>query len=71
MLNTEKNEIRIAIGYLKLFAVMNGIDIKGPKTRFWSHRDYQITSRRTDMTDEQKARLMTNITRLEEMIERS
>jgi hypothetical protein len=71
MTNNDRNEIRIAINYLKLLAVMNGISIKGPKTRFWSHRDYQITSRATDMTEEQKEALITNITRIEKMIERS
>ena len=68
MTEQNKKDIEIAIGYLKLFAAMNGMTIKGPKTRFWSSKYYFVTARGTDMTEEQKTLLLENIHRLEKMI---
>lgn len=70
MTNNDRNEIKIAVGYLKLLASMNGIDVNGPKSRFWSEK-YQVTARHSDFNEHQKQALITNIRKLEEMIERS
>lgn len=66
MTERDKKDIQIAINYLKLLAAMNGLEVNPPKG--WKRERYQVTAHRSEFSITEKAALIANIKRLEEMI---
>ena len=66
MTERDRKDIQIAINHLKLLAAMNGIEVDPPKG--WKRERYQVTTHRSEFSIPEKAALIANIKRLEEMI---